>query len=214
MYSLSEQQLVSLSPPDLPRLYPFEAYVVALDQRVVWLHALAREALTWLPPEVDDVMLLFETGGRRIALNGVLRYEASTQNLRFRILDRTFVPTWRASRLQFHAPVSLVGLGADGEGEAYEGLSYDIAADGLLLQPEGPPPPVGEHLVRLSLPGEDTPVVARGVVRAEGQDRPVVQFSAIAPLERARIRAFVSKQLRDRLVLIQATESFGDDDYF
>lgn len=212
MTILTEHQVVGLTPPVVPRVHPFAATVVALDQRVVSLAALNRAEILWLPPRVDDVMLLIHHEARAIAFSGTLRYDADSEHLRFRVEDRSFRAPWGSSRLRLHAPVVLeTAADVAGPPGTWTSLTYDLGPDGIVLEGEDASEARGEVDVELTLPGEDRPVRARGVVRAvRTAGRVAVDFVAIAPVERARLRGYVSKHLRDHMKLTQAADDLDD----
>jgi len=218
MFRLQEHQTVVISPPDLRLsatdqiLQPFEAIVIGLDQRIVSLMVTDPGAVRWLPARLNDVLLISKEDERVMALRGTVRYEREHEHLRFRVDDAGFVAPWPSSRLQLTTPVTLTPREAAGE-TPYETFTREVAPDGVLLHETAEVPEGARVAVRLTLPHENEPVQAEGRVEpGEPREPPFVAFERIAPLDRSRIRAYVSLHLRDRLKLTQAVE--GAEEHF
>ena len=158
-----------------------------------------------------DVLITSQAEGRMMALRGTVRYGRETEHLRFRVDDASFRAPWPSSRLELRTPVALLtGEGGDDE-EAHEVLTHDVGPDGVLLHESTELALCGTVAVRLTLPGDDEPVLAVGRVRPGMQGgRTAVDFERIASIERSRIRAYVSTHLRDRLKLAQAAQSMDE----
>jgi len=209
MHRLVEHQLVTVCPPpDLARVSAFPSYIVAIDGPVLSLHAERAADVAWLPPKLNEVMLTFEQDRRMVALRGMLRYQASTEDLRFRVSDNFSFPRRRSSPLQLCAPATLTPLDGGGAAAAapIEVQTQELAPDGLLLEGEVPR---GVFDVALTLPKDPQPVRARAVVREAAR----VEFIAIAPVERRRIRAFVADHLRERFKLLRAYQELDDEPF-
>jgi len=209
MHRLTEHQIVTLCPPpETPRVGAFDAYVVAIDGPVVSLHAAQASDVHAMPSKLGEVMLTFEHRGLMVALSGELRFQASSEDLRFRVGDRFYIPRQRSSPLAVCTPVALTPSGGPAGAEV-AAQTQELAPDGLLLEPS-PAIPHGIYDVAVTLPGDPAPVRARGVVRGA---EPRVEFIGIAPVERRRIRAFVANHLRERLKLVRAYQEFDDESF-
>ena len=217
MHRLTEHQLVTICPPpDLARVTAFQCYVVAIDGQVISLHPARAIDVAWMPNKLDEVMLTFQQRGQMIALSGTLRYQAVSEDLRFRVTDKVQLPPRRSSPLQLCAPVTLTPVDANGmpTGPEVALQTQELAPDGVLLEPARDELPAGLLDVAVTLPKDAEPVRARGVVRAGWDDAGArVDFVAIAAVDRRRIRAFVADHLRERFKMLRAYQELNDEPF-
>ena len=87
----------------------------------------------WLPPLVENVLMIFRHDGQTVGLKGDLRCGERPDDIEFRVTDGVCVPRRRSSRLKLCAPVTVTLRGR----RELDCQTHDIGADGMTLERVG-----------------------------------------------------------------------------
>ena len=209
MYRLNDYDLVSVSFPDgVLRSGSLECHVIAKAGRTLALDPVDLDSITWLPEEIPGAFIVFPRDGALLALKGDLIYRGAHGDLRFKVTDPQRIDRRRSSRLRIRLPVSVRFPEVDAN---VEGSTFDISADGLLVDCKCPPAAVlgGRVAVELRLPREEEPVKVASTIRRVSESQLAVEFDASAKAQRRRIATFVCT--RNRATLRRRTHPVVDD---
>jgi c-di-GMP-binding flagellar brake protein YcgR len=198
MRRLRDGQAVSLEVEALET--NLECLVIAIEGNEATLDPIYRSFSMSVSTTGTNSMLTFEHQGRLVMLRGRVRRE--DDGLHFTVTDKVTVQQRRRyARVEVALPVLLTPLGADGEpaGRAVETRTFDVSADGVLLEAQ-----ISPTLPRLRLSMElpdDGPAVECDVrlIRQVGW-RSALRYSGIAECDRERLKCFVSERKREALV--------------
>jgi PilZ domain-containing protein len=200
MDRLREFSIVTVSLPDSARVSEFKAYVVGVQHTVATLQPVERVEPTWLPDTVQDVLMSFAHGTHTVGLKGAVHMGHRPDEVLFRVTDGVCIPRRRASRLKLCAPASLAVDGAE-----IVCQTHDIGPDGVMLESAGDLRVDQAVAVTVMLPEDPDALVAMGVVTETRDDGLCwLRFSAMEPLTRRRLTAFVTEHFRRRLEIVRS----------
>jgi hypothetical protein len=207
---LRELSIVTLTLPDLGRVSEFKAYVLGVHRTVATLQPVERVESMWLPPLVENVLLLFDHEGQTVGLKGDLRSGDRPEQIEFRVSDGVCVPRRRSTRLQLCAPA----LVTEDSGEVRACQTRDVSADGVTL--EGADALRCEEIVSVSvtLPEDGGAVRADArVMERHGDGVATLEFLGLDRDDRRRVTGFVTEQVRKRLAIVRSLQEQENDDW-
>ena len=197
MRRLRDGQAVSLEVESLET--NLECLVIAIEGGEATLEPVYQAFSMSVPTTGTNSMLTFEHQGRLVMLRGRVRRE--DDGLHFTVTDRVTVQQRRRyARVEVALPVLLTPLDGSGApaGKQVETRSFDVSADGVLLEAQISP---DLPRLRLSLPLPDGgPPIECDVrlVRQVGW-RSALRYSGIADEDRERLKCFVAERKRELL---------------
>jgi hypothetical protein len=168
---LRDNAIVTVSLPGASgyRVSDFSATVVALIETGAVLHPLDVK-LDALPARANHVFLSFVHRGQLVGLKGELTHDA--RGLRFQVQDGVQRRRDRYTRVDAELAVTL----RRGDEETAEGVTINVAPEGLLVKSELPVE-LGELLeVTLALPGFDPPLALDAKVVRHAADMIALHF--------------------------------------
>jgi c-di-GMP-binding flagellar brake protein YcgR len=200
MRRLHDGQAVSLEVESLET--NLECLVIAIEGSEATLDPIYRSFSMSVPTTGTNSLLTFEHQGRLVMLRGRARRE--DDGLRFTVTDKVTVEQRRRyARIEVALPVFLTPLGADGTpaGNAVETRSFDVSADGVLVEAQISPT-LPRLRLSLELPdGADRPVECDvRLIRQVGW-RSALRYSGISECDRERLKCYVAERKREALAV-------------
>jgi c-di-GMP-binding flagellar brake protein YcgR len=130
------------------------------------------------------------------------RARREDDGLRFTVTDKVTVEQRRRyARIEVALPVFLTPLGADGTpaGNAVETRSFDVSADGVLVEAQISPT-LPRLRLSLELPdGGDQPVECDVCLIRQVGWRSALRYSGISECDRERLKCYVAERKREAL---------------
>jgi c-di-GMP-binding flagellar brake protein YcgR len=197
MRRLRDGQAVSLEVETLET--NLECLVIAIEGSEATLDPIYQAFSMSVPTTGTNSMLTFEHQSRLVMLRGRVRRE--DDGLHFTVTDRVTVEQRRRyARVEVALPVLLTPLGQNGEpaGKPVETRSFDVSADGVLVEAQISPT-LPRLRLSLELPDGDSPVECDvRLIRQVGW-RSALRYSGIADCDRERLKCFVAERKREQL---------------